>query len=59
MIYKASCSELITSEHLLDNRARSLLGLTENETSFLLTLNTNVLGLSENSLKTSGPAHAH
>ena len=32
------CCELRTSERLLDNSARSLLGLTENETSLLLGL---------------------
>jgi hypothetical protein len=35
---RASISELRTSERLLDNSTWSLLGLTENETSLLLTL---------------------
>ena len=38
------CNELITSAALLDNIARSLLGLPENETSLMLTLNKNVPG---------------
>jgi hypothetical protein len=51
------CSELRTSERLLDNSARSLLGLTENETSLLLRLSENELTIIEKSLQTYGSAH--
>jgi hypothetical protein len=53
----ATCNELITSAALLDNSARSLLRLPENETALLLALIENELTISEKSLQTSVSAH--
>jgi hypothetical protein len=55
----AICSELRTSGRLLDNSARFLLGLTENETTLLLTVSENQLTIDEKNLQTSGSAHVH
>jgi hypothetical protein len=54
---RPSCSELITSERLLDNSARFLLTFAENETCPWLTVFENQLTIHEKNLITSGPAH--
>ena len=51
-----TCSSLITSGPLLDYIVPFQLALAENDTTVLLTLFENVLGLRENNLITSGAA---
>jgi hypothetical protein len=52
-----TCSSLITSGRLLDNRTSFQLEFTENITSLPLILSKNGLELSKNNLKTSPCAH--
>jgi hypothetical protein len=53
------CSDLITSERLLENITLPQLELTENKASVLLTIIENMLGLTEKNLITSGAARIH